>query len=83
MNATTAGPTSSSSSSSTNKDGVRITCTTGCPNTWIADKVCDVRCNNAECAWDAGDCGVQLVYDRVPGKGKITGMYNPCLVPIL
>jgi hypothetical protein len=30
-------------------------------------QVCDVRCNNADCAWDAGDCGIGLVYARVPG----------------
>lgn len=39
----------------------------GCPNSWVSDKVCDVRCNNEACAWDAGDCGIQLLYQRVPG----------------
>lgn len=42
----------------------------GCPNSWVSDKVCDVRCNNEACAWDAGDCGIQLLYQRVPGMGQ-------------
>ena len=33
-------------------------CAPGCLNTWIADKYCDESCNVAECAYDAGDCGI-------------------------
>jgi hypothetical protein len=36
-------------------------CSKGCPDSWLGDKVCDTRCNNAECAWDMGDCGVDKV----------------------
>lgn len=34
-------------------------CHSGCANNWIADKYCDQSCNVLECAFDAGDCGVE------------------------
>lgn len=33
-------------------------CNSGCANNWIADKYCDVACNVQQCAFDAGDCGI-------------------------
>ena len=36
-------------------------CATGCPNNWVGDKVCDRSCKNAECAFDGGDCGLELI----------------------
>jgi len=42
-------------------------CAKGCPDSWVGDKVCDNRCNNLDCAFDGGDCGVQKVYNHVPG----------------
>lgn len=34
-------------------------CHSGCANNWIADKYCDQSCNVLQCAFDAGDCGVE------------------------
>jgi hypothetical protein len=42
-------------------------CSKGCPDSWLGDKVCDTRCNNAECAWDMGDCGIDKVLQDFPG----------------
>lgn len=39
----------------------------GCPDNWLADKICDQRCKNAECGWDVGDCGLDLIYSNYPG----------------
>ena len=42
-------------------------CSTGCPDSWLGDRVCDTRCNTAECAWDMGDCGIDKVQRDLPG----------------
>eukprot|EP00505_MAST-04D_sp_SCG-Rhode-Island_P004436 Stramenopile-MAST_4_protein_4436 len=42
-------------------------CATGCPQTWLGDKVCDKKCDNAECAYDGGDCGIDPVWKNIPG----------------
>jgi hypothetical protein len=42
-------------------------CVQGCPDNWLGDKVCDMRCKNVECGWDAGDCGIDKVVDAFPG----------------
>lgn len=42
-------------------------CARQCPDTWIADKICDQRCKNSECGYDAGDCGLDLVLDSYEG----------------
>ncbi len=42
-------------------------CSPGCPDNWVGDKVCDVKCNTASCGWDGGDCGMSRVWDGVPG----------------
>ena len=41
-------------------------CSTGCPNSWIGDKVCDRSCKVPECAFDGGDCGIELVQQHLP-----------------
>ena len=41
-------------------------CATGCPNSWVGDKVCDRSCKVPECAYDGGDCGVELVQQHLP-----------------
>ncbi|OQS00338.1 N-acetylglucosamine-1-phosphotransferase subunits alpha/beta, partial [Thraustotheca clavata] len=35
-------------------------CVEGCTYSWIGDGVCDQACNRTECAFDGGDCGVEL-----------------------
>ena len=30
---------------------------------WVGDKVCDSKCENIECAWDGGDCGMNVIWD--------------------
>ena len=42
-------------------------CNKGCPDNWLADKICDQRCKNEECGWDVGDCGIDLVSLNYPG----------------
>jgi hypothetical protein len=42
-------------------------CATGCPDSWLGDKVCDQKCRTIECGWDAGDCGVDIVVEDFPG----------------
>lgn len=34
-------------------------CSSGCSNSWLADKYCDHPCNNPACAYDMGDCGLE------------------------
>ena len=41
-------------------------CAPGCPEGWLADKVCDAKCKSEECGWDAGDCGLDMVVDSFP-----------------
>lgn len=43
-------------------------CQRGCPDAWVGDKVCDSRCNNVHCAYDAGDCGLANVVSDVKGS---------------
>jgi UDP-N-acetylglucosamine-lysosomal-enzyme len=38
-------------------------CSSGCALNWVGDKVCDSKCENVECAWDGGDCGMKQVWD--------------------
>lgn len=42
-------------------------CSPGCSTTWLADKYCDNSCNNYNCSFDMGDCGVQNIYDKIYG----------------
>eukprot|EP00041_Stephanoeca_diplocostata_P039414 m.1624021 g.1624021 ORF g.1624021 m.1624021 type:complete len:1659 (-) comp25387_c0_seq5:5707-10683(-) len=36
-------------------------CATGCTDSWLADKFCDRGCDNVECGYDMGDCGMDKV----------------------
>jgi len=42
-------------------------CSAGCPDSWIGDKYCDRACKTVECGWDAGDCDVSELYQKVQG----------------
>lgn len=42
-------------------------CSAGCLDTWIGDRYCDRACRNPECGMDAGDCGIDLVYNNIHG----------------
>jgi hypothetical protein len=42
-------------------------CTKGCPDNWLGDKICDARCKNAECGYDTGDCGLDMITLNFPG----------------
>lgn len=42
-------------------------CASGCPDSWLGDRVCDRSCNTKECAYDAGDCGPDELRDNIPG----------------
>ncbi len=44
-----------------------VTCTKGCPDSWLADKVCDQKCKTESCAYDFGDCGGSILRDTIPG----------------
>ena len=41
-------------------------CSTGCSNAWVGDKVCDRSCKVKECAFDGGDCGLELIQQQLP-----------------
>ncbi len=60
------GGSSHSSSSFTNRANAQ--CTKGCPSSWLADKICDLRCKTDDCAFDVGDCGLNLIVDSYPGS---------------
>ena len=36
-------------------------CASGCPLTWVGDKVCDRACQDKGCAYDGGDCGLTMM----------------------
>lgn len=44
-----------------------VHCSKGCPDSWLGDRVCDNRCSKEECAYDAGDCGINAFADKLPG----------------
>mmetsp|Transcript_34187 Transcript_34187/g.88262 ORF Transcript_34187/g.88262 Transcript_34187/m.88262 type:complete len:1149 (-) Transcript_34187:393-3839(-) len=39
-------------------------CNTGCPNTYLGDRFCDRACKVAECGYDAGDCGEEMLIEN-------------------
>lgn len=39
-----------------------LECSSGCRPHWIGDNVCDQNCKTVECAFDAPDCGMNMVY---------------------
>eukprot|EP00981_Chlorochromonas_danica_P004547 scaffold912_cov187-Ochromonas_danica.AAC.25 len=56
----------SSSSSGSHHMQTIVQCSSGCPDSWLADKICDQRCNNYECGFDMGDCSIHLIKDGYP-----------------
>ena len=64
VNATSTGWQGSSSS---DQNDPKPFCAKGCPDSWLGDKVCDVKCKNADCGWDMGDCGIGKVIEDFPG----------------
>jgi hypothetical protein len=44
-----------------------IFCAPGCPQSWLGDKVCDLKCKYIECGWDMGDCGISMVTEDFKG----------------
>jgi len=54
--------------------GVQAPCVPGCPSSWIADKMCDARCNVRQCAFDGGDCGLGPVQQAFPGDAAVAGL---------
>lgn len=38
-------------------------CSAGCDELRLGNKVCDVPCNTSECVWDQGDCGYAGEYE--------------------
>lgn len=48
---------------------VRGACSKGCSSRKIGNGQCDAQCNNADCGWDQGDCGLEAVR---AGKEKIS-----------
>ena len=38
------------------KNEYEVRCSPMCPSTWLADGMCDSRCDNEECEFDHGDC---------------------------
>ena len=42
-------------------------CNSGCPDSWLGDRMCDSKCNNVGCSWDSGDCGFDLVWRDFAG----------------
>lgn len=41
-------------------------CAPGCNEAWLGDKYCDLNCNFKECGFDAGDCGMADIKDKLP-----------------
>lgn len=53
----------SSSNSYGGSDVRNSECNPGCRPHWIGDKVCDNNCKTASCAYDAPDCGMDMVHE--------------------
>ena len=58
--------TATSISSAVKTAGI-VTCAKGCPDSWLADKVCDQKCKTESCAYDFGDCGGSILRETIPG----------------
>jgi len=52
-------------------------CAKGCPDSWVGDKVCDNRCNNIECGFDGGDCGIVKVWGGLVGSSGDDRIFLP------
>lgn len=54
-------------------------CAPSCHNNWLADKFCDSVCNNAQCAYDLGDCLTMGSQDQdVPLPRLPLGHHGDC-----
>ena len=40
-----------------------LECNSGCRPHWIGDNVCDQNCKTVDCAFDAPDCGMDMVFE--------------------
>jgi hypothetical protein len=65
VNATGYGQTTSRGGKNDANAKYAAMCSPGCPETWMADKTCDIKCKNEECGWDMGDCGLEAM-SQVP-----------------
>ena len=50
-----------------------LECNPGCRPHWIGDNVCDQNCKTVECAFDAPDCGMDMVYEAAQ-NGSIVSL---------
>eukprot|EP01105_Mastigella_eilhardi_P015897 TRINITY_DN363_c0_g1_i1.p1 TRINITY_DN363_c0_g1~~TRINITY_DN363_c0_g1_i1.p1 ORF type:complete len:715 (-),score=152.10 TRINITY_DN363_c0_g1_i1:452-2596(-) len=48
-------------------------CSRSCPDNWLGDKYCDRMCNNKDCGFDLGDCGVGDIYPNILGYNATQG----------
>jgi len=48
-------------------DKSKTFCARGCPDSWVGDRYCDKMCRNVDCGFDAGDCGVEVMYSDMVG----------------
>ena len=62
-NTTSSSTNTGSHSSNSHRRTQTFYCSSGCALNWVGDKVCDSKCENVECAWDGGDCGMQQMWD--------------------
>ena len=53
-----------------------LQCSQGCPESWLADKVCDTKCRTANCAFDLGDCGMHLMDENFQGVSLVPPTEN-------
>ncbi|KAK5580536.1 hypothetical protein RB653_000556 [Dictyostelium firmibasis] len=51
----------------TSNDRLKSYCSRGCPDSWVGDKHCDRMCKNEDCGYDAGDCGVEIMFTSMKG----------------
>lgn len=51
-------------------------CSSGCLDTWLGDRYCDRACRNPECGMDAGDCGIDLVYENMAGLSLTSALVH-------
>ncbi|KAF2077558.1 hypothetical protein CYY_001176 [Polysphondylium violaceum] len=48
-------------------DKSKTFCSRGCPDSWVGDRYCDKMCRNVDCGFDAGDCGIEVMYSDMVG----------------
>eukprot|EP01127_Copromyxa_protea_P003779 TRINITY_DN1356_c0_g3_i1.p1 TRINITY_DN1356_c0_g3~~TRINITY_DN1356_c0_g3_i1.p1 ORF type:complete len:957 (-),score=219.28 TRINITY_DN1356_c0_g3_i1:368-3238(-) len=50
-----------------NRGSATSYCSASCPDPWLGDKYCDRGCLLEECGMDAGDCGLEEVFNGLVG----------------